>query len=329
MKKTASSILLLFALISQAQEINNFNHPEGYTPGKWGELGEIKEFGSGEKSMILLPGWGFDWTIFQDFIDKYRDEYKLYAVTMPGFGNTPAPPMPADPTNFQDLNWTNGVINGISQLMEERNISNPILVSYFTYSNVIALRMAIDNPDDFSQVIILSGMAKFTSNFPAHEPRNLAQRITYVEKFLAPQWFKTVNKNTWDSGNFHPKSFTKDSVKSKKHWDMMSAVAIPTMVRYLCEYYCTDLSIEYSKLKVPTLVVIPSFTDDLLYKKETSYLAPFFHNSWLGARPAGESISIIALTDTNAFMIEDQPGKLFTVINEFLADKLNLYQVIR
>jgi len=329
MKKTINLLLLLFAVGSQAQEINNFKHPDGYIPAKWGELGEVKEFGSGEKSIILLPGWGFDWTVFQGFIDKYQENYKIYAITFPGFGNTPAPPMPEDPTNFQDLNWTNGVINGIRKLMSEKGISKPILVSYFTYSNVIAMRMAIDTPDDFSQMIIMSGMAKFTSNYPAHEPRNLAQRVTYVEKFLGPQWFKTVSKDTWDNGNFHSKCFTKDSLKSKTHWDMMSAVPIPTMVRYLCEYYCTDLSLEYSKLTVPTLVVLPSFTNDLLYKPETSYLTPFFHNSWLGAKPATESISIITLTDTNAFMIEDQPDKLFALIDEFLSDKLNLYQVVR
>ncbi len=329
MKKTMLLILMLSVILLKAQEINNFSHPEGYSPGEWGELGEVQEFGSGDKSMILLPGWGFDFTIFQNFIEEYKSDFKIYAVTLPGFGNTPAPPMPEDPANFQDLNWTKGILEGMNQLIEKENITNTILVSYFTYSNMIAMRFAMDNPEKVSKVIVMSGMAKFTSTYPVYEPRNLDQRIAYVERYLGPQWFKTVDKTTWDNGNFHKKMFAKDSVRSFGYWDMMSEVPIPTAVRYLCEYYCTDLSLEYSKLNVPVLVVLPSFTEELLTRTETSYLAPFFHHSWIGARPASDSISIIALTDTNAMMVEDQPEKLFGVINEFLENKLNTFQVVR
>ncbi len=329
MKKTILLLLLLSTIGSRAQEINNFMHPEGYTPGKWGELGEVQEFGNGDQSMILLPGWGFDLTIFQNLIERYKKDYKIYAVTLPGFGNTPAPPMPEDPAKFRDLNWTKGIQQGLGNLIEANGISDAIVVSYFTYSNIIAMRYALDNPDKIDKVIIMSGMAKFTANYPAYEPRSLDQRIAYVEKFLGPQWFKTVNKETWDNGNFHKKMFAKDSVRSFGYWDMMSAVPIPTAVRYLCEYYCTDLSLEYSKLEVPVLVVLPSFTEELLTRTETSYLTPFFHHSWLGARPASDSISIVTITDTNAMIVEDQPEKLYGVINEFLQGKLNAYQVVR
>ncbi len=329
MKKTMLLFLLLSVTALQGQEINNFIHPEGYEPGKWGELGEVKEFGSGDKSMILLPGWGFDLTIFQNFIEQYKSDFKIYAVTLPGFGNTSAPPMPKDSASFQGLNWTKGILNGIDRLIEKEKISDAILVSYFTYSNMIAMRFALDNPDKVSKVIVISGMAKFTSNYPSYEPRNLNQRIAYVERFLGPQWFKTVDKATWDNGNFHKKVFAKDSIRSLGYWNMMSSVPIPTAVRYLCEYYCTDLSLEYSELKVPVLVVLPSFTEELLTQTETSYLTTFFHHSWLGARPGSDSISIITLTDTNAMIVDDQPEKLYGVINEFLEDKLNAYQVVR
>ncbi|MEQ9402055.1 MAG: alpha/beta hydrolase [Cyclobacteriaceae bacterium] len=327
------NILFLLAIIwtgsLAAQDINNFVHPDNYKTGTPGDLGAIKKFGTGDKVMILLPGWGFDYTIFDGFIEQYQDTYSIYAVTFPGFGGTPAPPMPEDSSNFQDLQWTNGIIKGIRKLMETEQLSKPIIVSYFTYSNVIAMRLALDYPEEIERVIILSGMAKFTANYPAHEPRNLDQRIMYIEKFLAPQWFKTVNKETWDAGNFHADTFARDSVKAAGYWEMMSTVPIPIMIRYLCEYYCTDLSLEYVNLKVPTLVVIPSFTTEVLTKPETSYLTPFFHHSWLGARPESDSISIIVLTDTNAFVADDQPEKLYQVIEEFLDNKLNMYQVVR
>ena len=277
-----------------------------------------------------MPGWGFDWTIFQNWIDQYEGKLQNLCGHISRISETPRHlPMPEDSASFKDLNWTNGIVAGIRQLMKNENISNPILVSYFTYSNIIAMRLALDYPQEIGQVIVLSGMAKYTNNYPAYEPRNLEQRIGFVERFLAPQWFKTVSKKTWDDGNFHPKTFTKDTIQSAKYWDMMSSVPIPTMVRYLCEYYCTDLSLEYEKLTVPTLAVLPSFTQDLLSNPKNSYLPVFFHHSWIGARPSSDSISIVTLTDTNAFITEDQPEKLYSLIDEFLNQELNLFKVVR
>lgn len=322
-------VLLLIGFSLHGQEINNLIHPENYASSEWGVLGEVKEFGSGDQTMILLPGWGFDWTVFEGFIENYKDEFKIYAITFPGFGSTAAPAMPEATGNYSDIHWTKGILKGITDLMDEKKIEKATLVSYFTYSNLIATRLALDQPERIEQVVIISGMAKFTSNYVPYEPSSLQQRIYYIERSLAPQWFKTVSKETWDSGNFHPQAFTKDSIAAKKYWDQMSAVPIPIMVRYLCEFYCTDLSLEYANLEVPVLVVMPSFTNDVLYSQETSYIAPFFHYSWLGAKPASDKITIVSITDSNAFIIDDQPAKLFKLVDEFMTDKLNPYQVVR
>ncbi|MEO9483059.1 MAG: hypothetical protein ABJG47_06415 [Ekhidna sp.] len=331
MKRFLWTFILIYSIAFSGigQEINNLIHSKDYASESWGELGEIKEFGSGDQTMILLPGWGFDWTIFKDFISNYEDQYKIYAVTFPGFGSTAAPAMPEKTESYADTYWTNGIIKGLTDLMDEKEIEKATLVSYFTYSNIIATRIALDNPDRINKVVIISGMAKFTSNLVPYEPASLSQRIYYVEKSLAPQWFKTVSKETWDTGNFHAKAFTKDSVAAKKYWDQMSAVPIPIMVRYLCELYSTDLSLEYENLTMPVMVVLPSFTDEVLYTKETSYIAPFFHYSWLGAKPASDKIAIVSISDSNAFIVDDQPEKLFQLIDEFMDDKLNRYQVVR
>ena len=329
MKRLLPTLFLILSGLSiNAQEINNLIHAPDYAVSEWGELGEVKEFGSGDEVMILLPGWGFDWQIFRPLISKYESRYKIYAVTFPGFGATNAPKMPEE-GGYSDLYWTKGILKGIEDLIETRGIENATLVSYFTYSNIIATRLALDIPEKIEQVIIISGMAKYTSNIISHEPANLNQRIYYTEKILADRWFKTVNKATWDSGNFQPEIFTKDSVSAGKYRDRMSAVPIPVMVRYLCEYYCTDLSLEYKNLKIPVLVVVPGFTDNVLYSKETSYVDSFFHYSWLGAKAETPNITIVTITDSNAFIADDQPDKLFQLMDEFLDKEINRYKVVR
>lgn len=310
-------LFIAFSVAALAQPaINNLVLPAGYATSTWGQLGGVKKSGTGSRKMILIPGWGFDWTIFQKFMEANGSDYTFYAVTIPGFGGTQAPPMPPDTENFRDLHWTKGVVKGIVDLIDKEKLDKPDILTCFTISEVIAIRLALDHPSKVGKVIIVSGMAKFTAVYPSFEPRNLEARVGYIEKMLAVQWFKTVTTETWNKGNFAPATFCRDSVKAKAHWNMMSAVPIPVMVRYLCEHYCTDVSLEFKNLAVPLLVVLPGFPNKVL--SENNYLGPFFHFSWIGAMPSSPMIHIVALTDSHAFIMDDQPAKLNAVVRDFL-----------
>lgn len=310
-----TTLFLVFSLSVLAQ-VNNLVHTPGYVTSPWGQLGGVKKSGTGTRKMILIPGWGFDWTIFKDFMNANSKDYTFYAITIPGFGGTSAPPMPADTLNYRDVHWMNGVNKGILDLIEKENLVRPDIMTCFTMSEVIAIRLGLDHPDKVGKIIVVGGMAKFTSPYPSFEPRSLKNRTQYIERSLAGQWFKTVTAETWNKGNFAPATFCKDSLKGKSYWDTMSAVPIPVMVRYLCEYYCTDVSLEYKDLKVPVLVVVPAFSNKVL--SENTYLAPFFHFSWMGAMPASEMIHLVTINDSRAFVMEDQPAKLNAVVKEFL-----------
>src|SRR5262249_49439638 len=164
-------------------------------------------------------GWGFDSSIFKEFMKMNSKDYTFYAITIPGFGSTHAPAMPADPENFRDLHWTKGVIKGITDLIEKEKLDHPDIISCFTYSEGFAMRLSLDHPDQVGKVVIVSGMAKYTANLPSFEPRTLASRVYYIENILAKNWFKSVTADVWNQGNFSPATFTRDSVRAKKHWD--------------------------------------------------------------------------------------------------------------
>lgn len=313
--------------IAQDPSLNNLEHAIGYNTSHLGQLDDVVKSGSGKQDMILLPGWGFDNTLFQDFMKRHDQAYRMFAITLPGFGKTQAPPMPAQPESYGNLYWTKGIINGLLDLIEREKIVKPIIITSFVFSNQVAMRFAIDYPDKVGKVIIVSGMAKFTANYPSYEPRTLEQRIAYIDKGLSDRWFRTVTKETWDKGNYPPETFCRDTVKAHQYWKIMSAVPIPVMVRYLCESYCMDLSLEYQNLTVPVLVVVPSFSQDFLGKNP--FMAPFFHASWLGALPASKQIQIVTMIDANAFIQDDQPEKLDRLIDEFITGKFNPYPPVR
>ena len=331
MLKTIFFLVQFFVLLNIGFcQTNNLLHQKGYETSEYGTLGKVSKKGSGPKDLIMIAGWGFDEDIFRKFMTPSTLEtYTIYVVTLPGFGDTQAYPIPDQNEVYQDLYWTKGIISGLKSLIENNGLADPVILSYFTYSNILALRMALDYPDLIDRVIIVSGMAKFTTMYPSFEPASLGERIYYTEKIIAQDWFKEMDRRGWNDGNFPPDTFTKDSLISHQYWTQMSNVPIPTMVRYLLEFYCTDLSLEYDKISIPILVVIPSYTREALMKPENFFLTNFFHHSWWGANPSNSNFHLMTIMDSHAFILDDQPEKLIDVIRIFTEGKLNAYDIQR
>ena len=77
--------------------------------------------------MILLPDLSSDWTLYQNFIERNRDRYTMYAVTLPGYGRTPPPPRPEffDPTATP---WWDNAGQAVVKLIERNRLNNAVVV---------------------------------------------------------------------------------------------------------------------------------------------------------------------------------------------------------
>ena len=62
------------------------------------------------------------------------------------------------------------------------------------------------------------------------------ERISGVDLYLAQRWFKTVTKQTFDTNNYRAPQYARDSMRAVELWKKSSAVPLPVMIRYLCEY---------------------------------------------------------------------------------------------
>lgn len=311
-------------------QINNLVHPKDYPTAPYGSLGLVEKVGNGSKDMVVISGLGFDGNLYGNLkVDSILETYTMHIVTLPGFGGTQAYPMPNKNEVYNDLYWTKGVLSGLKNLIEKEGMEDVVLLSYFTYSNVLALRLALDYPDLINKVIIVSGMAKFTATYPSYEPANLRERIYFTERVIAQNWWKEINREGWNQGSFSPDTYSLDSVRANQYWNQASEAPIPTMVRYLLEYYCMDLSLEYSKLQVPTLVIMPAFTREALIKPANTYLTHIFHQSWWGAKPSNSNFHLMTITDSHAFILDDQPAKVIDAINQFVNGTLGPYDLLR
>jgi pimeloyl-ACP methyl ester carboxylesterase len=245
----------------------------------------------------------------------------MYAITIPGYGKTSAPPVPAPDVSFGDQYWNNGVVSGLVKLLAKERLHKPTIVGHFVQGTQLALRMAIDHPDKVGNVIILGGPAKFVQMYKG-TPQQYPMRstIAYIDTAVAPGWFKTICKHDFDSGNYLPEIYSLDSVKALTLWKKAAAVPLPVIVRYLCEFFASDVTLELDKITCPVLVLRSGFADDVLHADINNYVKPQFIDSWNDAHAANPLITVKDIPDAASCIWKDAPGHVYAEIKQFLGN---------
>ncbi|MBI3450076.1 MAG: alpha/beta hydrolase [Acidobacteria bacterium] len=306
-------------IMVQDPALDDLVDPPGYRTAPLGTLGAVKQVGTGAQPVILIPGLGFGGEVFDELMDRWKGRYRMYAVTLPGFGGTAAPPSPASSVSFGDQTWTDGALQAIEELVKRERIERPIVVGHWLTGTQLALRYAMKHPEATRAVIVLAGSARFvptdTTYLPAYPP--LAQRVAAQDRYMGPKWFKTVTRETWDDNNFLPGDYAVNPVRGLRLWRQAARPPLHVWVRYLLEFYSQDVALELDKLASPTLIVEPGVenrTDD----PRNNYMYAFTHASWEGTRPSSSRLRFVTIPESRACLWFDQPDKLDSAVGEFL-----------
>lgn len=328
MKKSFAAIFILVIDVSTClaqgstsqsdSSINNLIHAEEYTTSEYGAIPYYVKSGYGKKSLILIPGWGFDASVFNDFVDVNKNNYTMYVVTIPGYGKTSAPPMPPAGTSYGELTWSKSFLSGLAKLIEKEKLHKPIIAGHFNQGSQLTLRFTIDHPGKIGGVIILGGPPKLVTvrNGTMREFTPDSMKLL-TDNFLAEKWFKPIKKSAFDAGNYLPEVYSLDSVRGKKLWEQSAAVPLPVMIRYLCELWTMDLLIEIDKISCPVMVVRPSFTDTMLRSPANNYLQSQFIDLWNRAASKNPAIIIKDVHDAATFVWKDNSLAVYAAIKHF------------
>lgn len=303
----------------QDTTINNLVHPDGYRTCTLGELGNVNKFGSGPKSLILIPGLGFDASVFDDFIEVNRDRYTMYAVTLAGYGDTPAPPMPPEGTSYGEQSWNRGAIDGLVRLIEKEKLNKPVVVGHFVQGTQMALRLAIDHPEKVGGVVVMGGPAKFIAVRNGRvRDFSLDTMIMFTDQFTGPRWFKHMEKKFFDDNNFMPAVYSLDSARGTELWQYPVRVPLPVMVRYASEYFACDVRAELQKIRCPVLVLRVLFDDRVLNDPINNYVKPQFIDSWNDVSSMNRLIQVKDISNASAFVWKDKPEAVYSEIERFV-----------
>lgn len=304
----------------QDPRLNNLVHPEGYVTGELGALGKVEKRGTGPRGMILVAGLGFSGEVFEKFAGSREDRFSIYAVTLPGFGKTPAPPMPKEGTSYGSQTWTLAAQRAVEELILTEKLDRPVLVGHWLTATQIVLGVALDRPDLVSAVVLISGVPKNkNADLQVGRALSLQERVRYVDEGMAPQWFKTVTRETWDDNNYYPHDYCIHPVRALQLWRQAHEPTLSVWIRYLCELWAQDVTTRLGDLQVPALVLKPGFDKDLYITPGHNYMKTFCHDSWEGVEAMSEKITMRTIPDSRVFIMDDQPQTLDREVDRFLS----------
>jgi pimeloyl-ACP methyl ester carboxylesterase len=306
-------------IMEQDSTLNNLVDPPGYQTARPGTLGAVVHRGNGTQAMILIPGLGFGGEVFREFMEAFDEKYRMYVVTLPGFGGTPAPPCPGEGTSFGEQTWTNGALGAIEKLIKDEGLQNPIIVGHWLTGTQLALRLAMKHPDHVKAVVILSGSTRMIVSDQRYAPyySTPEKRVAAVDAFLAPRWFKTVTRETWDDNNFLPGDYAVNDVQGLRLWRTAASPRLHVWVRYLCEFNAQDISPEMSKVTVPTLILKPGL-DGVARDPDRSYMDNYCNKSWDGSVENNPKITVKTIPNSRVCLWFDQPEEVNKAVVGFL-----------
>lgn len=271
-------------------------------------LGHVETRGSGERTLVLIPGLACDWSVWDEFMTRNASNYTMHAVTLPGFGGSAAPGVTPGST-FADLAWLDNAEWAIIQHLDEHKIEKPVLVGV-GLGGQLALRLAIHHPERFGAVVDVQGYPAFP--FRTRDPiTTKPQRAAFIAKEGEPR-FRAMPDATFDEMvQAYPSTLVADAAKAQALTPILRKTGRAVWTRYYFEFLAEDLTAELASIRIPVLVVAALEYAPGPMLEESK-------NVWRGLFAGLPAARIEYLENTRELVMLDRPAELDRMLAEFL-----------
>jgi pimeloyl-ACP methyl ester carboxylesterase len=284
--------------------------PKPAEPAAVTPLAHVETKGHGPIPMILIPGLACDWTVYQAFMDRNADRYTMYAVTLPGFGGSDAPPLP-ERTPVTTSLWLDNAVAAVSTLVSERKLDKPVVVGH-SLGGHLAFRLAIEHPDQFRAAVALDGAPAFPLGTSAVSKEKRAAQV----KSMSARMLAMTDEQWQSQTRMTARMMVKDADRAKAIGDITAGVPAHAAVRYMLELMASDASDGLPDLKIPVLM-LPAISDAL----QTPEQAESVRNTWKEMFTDAPKVKVVFFDKTRHFITEDAPEKLDQTVAEFLKEQ--------
>lgn len=271
----------------------------------------IAKKGRGKQTLILIPGMYSGTKSFDSFIDRNETQYKFFLVTPPGINGTPSRAMPARGASFSELSWTRSLERDILNLIRKEKLTKPIIIAERQPAAQAAIELAIEHPDQIRGVVLVGTnlvQSFFSPKDPTRKtPLAFSDRAGFVDESWAAKWFKYVTPETWKNGDLAMQLLSVDPARALTAWDELESAPLEIKVRYLCEFWASDVTRGFDKLKVPVLALVPGFDEKFLNDPANGFAKAAFLDSWETLVPKNPQLELLRIPNARMLVLDDQP----------------------
>ena len=278
--------------------------------------------GVGKRTLILIPGMYSGAKSFDSFIARNLSQYKFFLVTPPGLNGTPARSLPKPGTSFSELTWTRSLERDVLDLISREKLTKPIIVAERQPAAQAAIELAIAHPDQVGGVVLV-GTNLVQSFFSPKDPTRktpiaFSDRAGFIDESWAAKWFKYVTPETWKNGDLGKQLLSVDPERAQAAWDELESAPLEVKVRYLCEFWTSDVTRGFDQLNVPLLALLPGFDEKFLAEPANGFAKLAFLDSWETLVPKNAHLELVKIPNARMLVLDDQPKLADDAISRFI-----------
>ena len=290
---------------------NNLELPKQYETLANNGKPVITKRGRGKQTLILVPGMYSGNTSFDSFIARNQSHYRLFMLTPSGLNGTRARATPAPGTSFSELTWTRRLEQDILDLIRTEKLTKPIILAERQPAAQAAIELAVENHDLIGGVVLLG--TNLVQAFPSPKdptrktPIAFEERGAFVDESWAGKWFKYVTPETWKNGDLGQQLLSTDPSRAQTAWNELEAAPVEIKIRYLLEFWASDVTRKFDRLKVPVMALVPGFDEKFLADPANAFAKPSFLDSWDTLVPKHPQLELVKIPNARMLVLDDQP----------------------
>jgi pimeloyl-ACP methyl ester carboxylesterase len=301
---------------------NNFEFPAGWKTLPDAKAPAVKKQGRGKQKLILIPGMYSGVAALDGFIARNSSRYTMYVLTPPGIGGTLPRPVSGTGPGLTEMVWTRLLERDILNLIDKEKIDGAVIVAAGNPGSQAAVELAIEQPEKIGGVVLAgNNLVQF---FPSRKDPTRKTSVTAEERAIlinegwAAKWFKYVTAETWDSNDISPAMLSSDPARGERAWKEIEAAPLEVKIRYLLEFWGSDVARSFAKLKTPVLALVPAFDQAFLAEPANAFAKIAFIDSWETAIPKNPNFEIVKVPNARLLLLDDQPSESDAAIANFI-----------
>ena len=299
-----------------------------------GDYIHVEKQGRGPLQMLLISDAGIDGReLYGSFVERHKDRYTMYIVTLPGAGLARPLPWP-EVFDLTRRPWLNNIENSLLRVVEKRAKGKFVVIGTAA-GGYFAARLALRRPEKIRAAVLVDALVYAPLRSPASpdRPATLQERLALMKRFSpVPQLFplapvpgrEEIKRLLDDPKSTHPsvRNWMAFAVKDEtlsKRWTLeaLSGGFLMRGIRYGNELLTTDLTDDFKALSVPVLAM-SALHDDKSPRAATPGAA-----QWEELKRLYPAIPLTIKTfpDTRSYISIERPAEFDTALSDFLAVK--------